>query len=150
MTVFNRIGVFQRPDGPVEEPWMTALQDLPPGLTHLKLIATAASSWTPLAGMRACAADGVLTSAVPDDRLILTDCAPGALIGRIGGSSASLKVATAPDAASGESKPFAVGRYAVVKLPANAIGPLFLGFNILFRPIRLNALEVEISGGQAG
>jgi hypothetical protein len=144
MTViaFAALPAFSREKLEIAEPWLVALEELGVS-TYLKLVVT--GSWTPMAGLGACGPDGVHTSAIPDDRLILTDCPAGALIGRIGGSSASLKAAT-PD--GGESKPFAIGSHAVIKLPDNAVGPLFIGFNILIRPLKLEKLEVTIMGGR--
>jgi hypothetical protein len=145
MTVikFAELAAISQENLEIAEPWLVALEELGVS-TYLKLVVT--GSWTPMAGLGSCGPDGIHTSAIPDDRLILTDCPAGALIGRVGGSSASLKAAT-PDA--GESKPFAIGSYAVVKLPDNAVGPLFVGFNILIRPLKLEKLEVVILGGRA-
>jgi len=111
--------------------------------THLKFVVT--GRWVAMAGLDPCGPDGIYTSAVPDDRLMLAECAAGALIGRVGGSSATVKFAAT---ASADSKPFAVGSYAVVKLPDAAVGPLFLGFNILGRPVRVESLNVEILSGR--
>lgn len=97
-------------------------------------------------GLSSCEPDGLTGQSFPDDRLFVTDCPLGALIGRIGGSSAGLKV-PAPATDAGETKPFPVGAYAVVKIPEKTAGPLYLGFNILSRPLRLESLEVEIAIG---
>lgn len=149
MTAFALLHTYSEPTArSVIEPWIVALDSLPADATHLRLVATK-GEWTPLAGLGSCGPNGLLTSALDDARLIVTDCPAGALIGRVGGSSASLK-SPAVDAAAGESKPFPVGSHAVMKLPAGALGPLFLGFNMMFRPFSLVSLEVEIHVGKAG
>jgi hypothetical protein len=104
---------------------------------------TATGRWTPLSGLPECGPDGLTGISFPDDRLIVGDCSAGALIGRIGGSSASLK-ATYADTASGESKPFPIGSHCVLKLADKASGPLFIGFNILTRPVTLAQLDLRI------
>lgn len=149
MTVFSLFHTYSEPaPRSVVEPWIVALDLLPADATYLRLIATR-GEWTPLAGLGTCGPNGLLTSALTDDRLIVTDCPAGALIGRIGGSSASLKSPT-PDTAAGESKPFPVGSHVLLKVPAGALGPLYLGFNMMFRPFSLVSLEVEIHVGKPG
>jgi len=125
-------------------PWIMAREDLGAGATYLKL--KAKGEWSPMKGLSNCGPDGLTGQTFLDDRLFVADCPLGALIGRIGGSSASLKAAT-PAADSGETKAFAVGAYALIKLPKDAAGPLYLGFNTPFRPLRLVSLNVEISVG---
>ena len=66
----------------------------------------------------------------------MADAPPGALIGRIGGSSAGLKADGA----------FVVGSSCVVAVPAGSIGPLFLSFNITGRPVEVTAIAIEVSG----
>jgi hypothetical protein len=92
---------------------------------------------TPMSGLPECGPDGLVGQTFPADRLFVSDCAVGALLGRIGGSSASLKGGAAPASQGGESKPdpaaakaddgpsnpFPVGSHTVIKLPADAIGP---------------------------
>lgn len=141
---WKRIDTFIVPERDVVEPWLMALEDFGAATTYLKLISKGA--WTAMAGLAECGPDGLIGQSFPDDRMVVTDCAVGALIGRIGGSSASLK-AQNPPADSGEVKPFPVGRHAVLKLPDKFVGPLYLGFNVLFRPMKLKSLEVEIIGG---
>lgn len=141
---WTTIDTFKQTPQEIISPWIMAKVDLGAATTYLMLV-TKKGKWTALAGLPNCEADGLTGQSFPDDRLLMADCAVGALIGRIGGSSASLKAA-APATDSGESKPFAVGRFTIVKLPANAVGPLYLGFNILFRPIKIvEDLEVDIS-----
>ena len=164
MIVFNwqPVGVYRRPaanpDEPwlVAEPWLIAWEDLPQAAKYLRL--KSIGRWTPMSGLPECGPDGLVGQTFPADRLLVSDCAVGALLGRIGGSSASLKVSMAPASHGSElksdagpakadddpSKPFGAGCHAVIRLPENAIGPLFVGFNILLRPIRVRTLEVTI------
>lgn len=128
----------------VTVPWLMVLEDLGSATSYLKLRTT--GTWTALAGLSECGPDGLAGQSFPDDRLIVSDCSVGALIGRIGGSSATLKAQT-PAADSGEGKPFPLGCYTVLKLPDKFVGPLFIGFNILLRPIRLDRLDIDIEGG---
>jgi hypothetical protein len=124
-------------------PWVMVMEDLSGTTSYLKL--QVSGRWTPLAGLPECGPDGLAGQPFPEDRLILPDCPVGALIGRIGGSSASVRAMT-PATDAGESKPFPIGSYALLKLPEKVVGPLFLGFNILLRPIQLENLEIEIAG----
>lgn len=124
--------------------WLVALKEIAPTIKYLRL--EASGKWTAMAGLASCGPDGLVGQSFPDDRLIVTDCAVGALIGRIGGSSATLKGPSAtPDA--GETKPFAIGSHTLIKFPDNAVGPMYLGFNILNRPVKLEKLELNILGG---
>jgi hypothetical protein len=75
--------------GPIAVPWLK-LVDTIRGATHLMITAT--GSWTVLPGLlAACGPDGLAGLMLPADRIILPDAPPGALIGRIGGSSAGLR-----------------------------------------------------------
>jgi hypothetical protein len=141
---WNPIHTYVLPEKDIAEPWLMALEDLGAATTYLKL--KAKGEWVAMPGLPSCGPDGIVGQAFPDDRLVVTDCAVGALIGRIGGSSASLK-APSPPADSGEAKPLPVGHHAVLKLPEKFVGPLYLGFNVLLRPLKLKFLEVEIIGG---
>jgi hypothetical protein len=125
----------------VKAPWLLAVE-LFGDATHLRLMAEA-GCWTAMPGLPECGADGLPGLAVPDSAVLLADCTPAGLIGRVGGSSALLKVGdTLPE---GTDKPFAVGSHCVVKLPPKAVGPLFLGFNLRYRPVSVKALRVKIS-----
>jgi hypothetical protein len=122
---------------------MLAEIEIPASASHLKL--EAKGTWTAIAGLKPCGPDGFAGSVVPDDQLIMSDCAAAALIGRFGGSSATMKVAGAQ--APADAKPFAVGSHVVVTLPDDFIGPLYLGFNLMRRPIPVQALTVDIFSG---
>jgi hypothetical protein len=150
------VGVYRRPAGDVVEPWLLAWENMPQAARYLRLTTT--GRWTPMSGLPECGPDGLVGQTFQADRLIVSDCAVGALLGRVGGSSASLKGGAAPanqgdqskNGAPAEkveenpSKPFAVGSHAVIKLPDDAIGPLFIGFNILLRPVSVRTLEITI------
>ncbi len=141
---WTTLKTFTLPQQAVAVPWLMALENFGRVTNYLKL--TAKGQWTPMSGFAACGPDGLTGQTFPEDRLLVTDCPVGALIGRIGGSSASLKTPN-PVVEAGEGKPFPVGSFTILKLPDKAVGPLFLGFNVLFRPVDLTSLEVTIEGG---
>ena len=115
-------------------PWLR-LVDTIRGATHLMINAT--GNWTALPGLLApCGPDGLAGLKLPADRVVLEDAPPGALIGRIGGSSAGLKAEGA----------FVIGSGCVVAVPAGSIGPLFVSFNITARPVAVTALTIEVRG----
>lgn len=103
----------------------------------------ATGTWAPFAGLPSCGPDGLAGFNYPDSSLIVADCPVGALIGRIGGSSATVKAVG--DAPPGQTKAFAVGSYCVVKLPEGVVGPLFIGFNGLLRPVMVEALTLALA-----
>ena len=132
-------------DREVTEPWLVALADLDDVTTHLRLVAR--GSWEAVAGIGNCGPDGRVGVSFPSQRLLLAECPVGALIGRIGGSSASTTTAAAAGIAGAV---FPIGSHAVVKVPDDVVGPLFIGFNILLRPVRVAKLELEIAGTSIG
>ena len=132
---------FQLQAASVDSPWLTMPFEFSAIATYLKLVAS--GTWSPFAGLKDCGPDGLVGQTFPDEQLLVTDCAVGTLVGRFGGSSASLKTQT-PDTSAGESKPFAVGRVAIVKLPDKFVGPLFLGFNVLRHPVKVQSLQVDV------
>jgi len=145
MVAWTKLPTFDLAPSDIVEPWKVALEDWSAATAYLKIKASGA--WTAMAGLPKSGPDGVIGQSFANDQLlVVADCPVGALIGRIGGSSATLKAA-APASDSGESKPFAIGAFTVVKLPANAVGPLYVGFNILLRPLELENLSVEIWAG---
>jgi hypothetical protein len=141
---WSEIKKINQPAQDVVAAWLVALEELDPAVKFLRF--TAIGKWTAMPGLSACGPDGLIGQSIPEDRLILSDCSVGALIGRIGGSSATLKGPATP-AEGGETKPFPIGCHAVVKLPENTTGPIFFGFNILVRPLKLESLELTILGG---
>jgi hypothetical protein len=121
------------PAGPFRMPWHR-ISDVIRGPTHLLIAAT--GSWTALPEvLAACGPNGFAGLSLPADRVVLPDAPPGALIGRLGGSSASLKADGA----------FPIGQDCVVQLPANSVGPLFVSFNIVARPIEVTSFTIEVS-----
>ena len=97
----------------------------------------ATGSWTALPGLLApCEPDGLAGLILPADRVVLPDAPPGALIGRIGGSSAGLKADGA----------FVIGSSCVVAVPTGSIGPLFVSFNITGRPVQVANIQIEVNG----
>lgn len=122
------------PTGTVTVPWLKVVDTIR-GASHLMIAAT--GTWTALPGLlAACGPDGLTGLALPADRVVLADAPPGALIGRIGGSSALLKADGA----------FVIGSSCVIKVPDGAIGPLFVSFNISGRPVEVASIGVTVSG----
>jgi hypothetical protein len=104
------------------------------GPTHLRIAAT--GDWTAIPDvLAACGPNGLAGLSLPADQVVLPDAPPGALIGRLGGSSASLKVDGA----------FPIGLDCVVELPANSVGPLFVSFNIVARPVDVTRFTIQVS-----
>jgi hypothetical protein len=143
----------------ITTPWLLVL-DAVRESTHLEV--KAAGRWTPAGGLLGeCEPDGLLDAAFQTERFV-PDCPVGALIGKIGGSSASLtpvwaKPANPPDPAKpadpppkppvlAEDRSFAIGSYCVIALPDKSIGPLYISFNGLIRPVAVTQLTVTISG----
>jgi hypothetical protein len=76
--------------------------------------------------------DGKFTSAAggaAKTGLLLPSALRGALIAKIGGSTADLPDPAAPAAPYGTKRVFAVGSYCVVNLSAAEAGPLYLAMN---------------------
>jgi hypothetical protein len=138
-------------------PWILVL-DAPRESTHLQI--KAEGKWTPVGGLLGdCDPDGLLGPPFQTDRLVVPDCPVGALIGKFGGSSASLSPLasppTAPVAAATpasppaappaltEGKAFAIGSYCVLAIPERSIGPLYVSFNGLIRPVNLVQLKIN-------
>lgn len=140
---WSELKTISLPEQDVVVAWLVALEQLDPATKYLRF--RASGKWTAMGGLSDCGPDGLVGQSFPDDRLIVSDCAVGALIGRIGGSSATLKgPATAAD---GETKSFPIGCHTVLKLPDNATGPIYFSFNILSRPLKLEGLDLTILGG---
>ena len=104
-----------------------------------------------------CGPDGATDLSLERSQLILGDCAPACLIGRFGGSSANLGRAASADQApgttesEGESQPadpaaFAIGSDCLYKVPEGVYGPLFIGFNLIRRPIKIESLTLTVKG----
>jgi len=83
--------------------------------------------WNPAAGMQA-GADGTNFTTAKSGLLSGGACY-GALIGKIGGSSADIPDASQPTTPYGSKRVFAVGSRCVISLGASDGGPLFLTMN---------------------
>jgi hypothetical protein len=132
------------PDPTLASTWIEIPCKVADVATYLRI--SASGSWTPMTGSPDCGPDGLSGRAFPDDQLILADCACGALIGRFGGSSATLKAQTV-DGTAGETKPFPIGVLTFVKLPDKFVGPLYVAFNLLRRPIAVASLKIDLQSG---
>jgi hypothetical protein len=143
---WSHITTFDRTNERVDAPWIAALDDFG-DITHLQL--KAEGSWLVMGALLpACGPDGIAGLHLKEDRLVLSDCPPGALIGRIGGSSAGIAAATtAPTSPDYESKPFTIGSQCAIALPSKgAFGSLFVGFNSVLRPVQIASLKLIVSG----
>jgi hypothetical protein len=139
---------------PVDTPWVLVV----PGMrdyTHLRVQAT--GSWTQTGGpIGQCGPDGLASTSVQVNPLAVKDCGVGALIGKLGGSSASLTMpparpggAAAPTTSLAEGAAFAIGSHCIVALPASFIGPLYISFNGLARPVLVTALRITVEGASS-
>jgi hypothetical protein len=136
----------------VTVPWILACPSWR-SITHLQIAASGV--WRQEGDSTGdCEADGRQGASVPIEQLAVTDCPPGALIGKLGGSSASLGPAsgTTPNPAPllAEGKAFAIGSFCTIALPTGCIGPLYVAFNGLKLPVRVNSLTVTIKGAPSG
>jgi hypothetical protein len=124
--------IEQLPVGLFLSPWHKVV-DINRGATHLLMRAT--GTWSAIPGvLEPCGPNGHAGFVLPSDRVVLADAPLGALIGRIGGSAASLQ----PDGV------FAIGTDCVIPMPADSVGPLFVSFNIASRPIDVRAFTISV------
>lgn len=106
--------------------------------------------------MASCGPEGLAEIPAQKDSLQVSDCPLGALIGKLGGSSASLSVPTAPPVSGAatntisEGKAFAIGSYCMIPLPTNFIGPLFVSFNGFTRPVVVTKLSITVEAATTG
>jgi hypothetical protein len=140
---------FQAQAGPFEPLWLAVCHDFR-GATHLRV--TAGGEWSSPAPT-VWGPDGDLASLGGGATLILAGAPLGALIGKVGGSSASLGPAPPPPTASqppaptlGQDQAFLIGGTCVFALPVGARGPLFIGFNTIRRPLDIRTLTVLVEG----
>jgi hypothetical protein len=126
-------------------PWRVAVATLR-DVTHLRISAT--GLWEPADGQLApFSPDGHMGLRVDASLLLLPDVPVGALLGRIGGSSASLT--TVPSAATdalAASQVFPIGAHCIVGVGTALVGPLFIGFNWRSRPLQVKELTVSVEG----
>jgi hypothetical protein len=138
----------------VEKPWVLVV----PGMrdyTHLRIAAE--GSWTQSGTVIGdCGPDGLATTSVQVEALHVKDCGAGALVGKLGGSSATLAMppsttapAETPAGTLASGTAFAIGSHCIVTLPANFVGPLYISFNGLARPILVKSLKVTVEGAAA-
>jgi hypothetical protein len=134
--VWSEIFTFTATDWARTSPWTVAFENVPDNAS-LRLIAEGA--WRPLPGLPECGPDGLPGLSWSD--LVTTDCPPGALIGRFGGSTALAK-------GTGDQAPFPIGTMTVVKVPEKG-GSLFVSINVLQRPINMTRLRLTICAPSA-
>jgi hypothetical protein len=125
----------------VKEPWWMVVEVVR-DCTHVRLLVEDGIWALPEAKMT-CGPDGYAGIEV-GGKPIIDDCAIGALIGRFGGGSAGYSTAAATDADKG--RPFPIGTYCIMPVPIKWIGPLFIGFNVVKRPIQVRKLKIKIEG----
>ena len=135
-------------------PWVLVV----PGMrdyTHLRI--QAKGSWTQSGDkIGECGPDGLATTPVQVNTMPVRDAGVGALIGKLGGSSATLTMppsapsakdaAAAPVGSLAEGAAFAIGSHCIVTLPQNFIGPLYISFNGLVRPVNVKELMISVEG----
>jgi hypothetical protein len=161
---WTELASFELTPRDVFEPWMMATEAVRDA-THVRI--QAEGSWCVLKGIVAdCGPDGHSGLRVAVEHLVLPDCPFGALIGKMGGSSASatvlcalsvaaaattppvggLAAATTPPAGGSvqDGKPFPLGVLCVLPISNVVHGPLFIGFNSTLRPIRVNTLKIRV------
>jgi hypothetical protein len=135
---------FEIADTEVSAPWILVLETFQDA-THLRI--DAEGCWTAMGGLLAkCGPDGLIGLPLIPERLMAAECPVGALIGKIGGSSAATATAAAASPAIGEGKAFAIGLHCVTSVPEKSIGPLFVGFNCWARPVKVVRLKIVIAG----
>lgn len=129
--------------------WLRVV-DLLPAKRLIRIVAS--GSWSDLRGGTAVGPDGYLDLSLTAEHLIYADAPLGALIGKIGGSTAD-KVAV--DKTAGDKKIegitlFPIGTYCVVA-PIDKAAPLFVAVNGAWSlaQFRFLTLKVEVSTAEA-
>ena len=156
MTQWTELGKFTLGTGAVDALWLLALETVT-GHTHLRFSATGSWTFLPGSGL-SCGPDGGAGLSLAPAAFLVSDCLPGCLIGRLGGSSASILGAPPSIAAQSTAETtqapapapaglFPIGSECLYKVPDGVHGPLFVGFNVRSRPITVQALELKIGGG---
>src|SRR5262249_48392280 len=122
---WTELKTFEIKDTDVCAPWILVVETLRDA-THLQI--KAEGSWTTMGGLlAACGPDGLAGLPLIPERLITADCPVGALVGKIGGSSATVgpsAVTTWTSPLTSEGKAFAIGSHCVTSIPDKSIGPL--------------------------
>jgi len=146
--IFLTDPAFQGQTGAFAPLWLAVCHDFR-GATHLRV--TAGGEWGSQAPT-VWGPDGDIASLGGGATLILAGAPLGALIGKVGGSSASLgptpppATGSPPPAALGQDQAFLIGGTCVFAVPAGARGPLFIGFNTIRRPLDIRTLTVLVEG----
>jgi len=134
----------------VVTPWILACSSWR-NITHLQI--EAQGVWREVDDpIGDCGPDGI--QAVPKEQIMVEKCQPGALIGKLGGSSAALGPASGtkstPEPILAECTAFAIGSFCIVALPKDCLGPLYVSFNGLTRPVHVDSLSVTVKGAPSG
>lgn len=103
--------------------WTVGLESVTPN-TLLKIEVAMNTTWTPDGFIVPCSADGDSSRAIHRDDVMIPTASLGALIARIGGSTADQTIES-----NRHMMLFAVGRFCVLQVPETAKGSLFLGVN---------------------
>ncbi len=109
-------------------PWTKIIDYVSVG-NLLKIEVTDGNTWTPDGFSQPCSADGDISSGVLNTVTggpLLAGIPAGALIGRIGGSTADMAL---DSTITSRIFFFAVGRCCILQVPASTCGALFLGVN---------------------
>lgn len=142
---WSKLHVYSKKNENLNSPWQMALESFDDA-THLKIESDGV--WSALDSvMPNCGPDGLAGIKLPDGILVLSGCPFGALVGKLGGSSASHKVLEEPNENLAVSEPFAIGAFCILKIPEDMPGPLFIGFNMVSQSVKIEKLSVNIYGG---
>jgi hypothetical protein len=129
------------PENPTLQ-WTPVLEYAPPGKV-LKIEVVMGGAWQPKGFSAGCSADGDYENTQPAlGTPLLTSAPRGALIGRIGGSTADQTADTPTPPATPSRLIFSVGRLCVLTVPQAPTGALFLGVND--SPDRMSGLAGEL------
>ncbi len=143
---WTELKVFEKNEEDVSARWLLILESMNDA-THLKFVAE--GKWEVTNSVLPdCDPDGAAGLAVPDGQLILKGCPFGALLGKIGGSTAFDKIPSEASDALAIDQPVAIGSFCQLKLPESTSAPLFIGFNSTLRPIRISNLNVKVYGAR--
>ncbi len=142
------LGELKRNATDFTEPWWL-IGDAIEGVNTLKI--TAKGEWElPVAGAAiTCGPNGAPGLPIIAESRLLATFAAGALVGKLGGSTAGVDLSAAAAAADGKASPspiFPIGETCLRPLPEHDHGPLFISFNFTSRPIRIKTLEVILWG----
>ncbi|MFN2407675.1 MAG: hypothetical protein ABR594_16625 [Pyrinomonadaceae bacterium] len=124
--------------GDAKMAWTPAMDFVTPGKLY-RIIVDAKQEWKPDSGSAKCNADGDATVKLSSE-VVLSTSAIGALIAKIGGSTADLK----PD--TNKVTVFSAGRHCVFSVAdATKAGPLYLGINDLPNSQAKVAGQIEVT-----